>query len=118
MLTSCPPLPRSSLFRRHRCLHAAETNVHRLANACSVDVEIMCIKKKAFLVVPDDGKGIHRSVLQRLRAGLADRIGLTGLRERLTRSAELRKWNPRRWVAISAHNQLEQATSSPAYGPD
>jgi hypothetical protein len=50
MLTSCPPLRRSSLFRRHRCLHAAETNVHRLANACSVDVEIMCIKKKLFLL--------------------------------------------------------------------
>jgi signal transduction histidine kinase len=76
-------LPREIELALFRVLQEALTNVHRHANARSVDVEITCTDKKAVLVVRDDGKGIAQDVLQRFRTGLASGIGLAGMRERL-----------------------------------
>jgi signal transduction histidine kinase len=76
-------LPKEVELALFRVLQEALTNVHRHANAHSVDVEISCTSGKAFLVVRDDGKGIPREVLLRFRAGLAGGIGLAGMRERL-----------------------------------
>lgn len=76
-------LPREIELALFRVLQEALTNVHRHANARSVDVEITCSDEKAVLVVRDDGKGIPSDVLQRFRAGLAAGIGLAGMRERL-----------------------------------
>src|SRR5271156_814587 len=45
------PLPAATAIQPLQetpALHEALTNVHRHANACSVDVEIMCIEKKLF----------------------------------------------------------------------
>jgi signal transduction histidine kinase len=76
-------LPREIELALFRVLQEALTNVHRHANARSIDVEITCTDKKAVLIVRDDGKGIPREVLQRFHAGLAAGIGLAGMRERL-----------------------------------
>jgi two-component system, NarL family, sensor kinase len=61
----------------------AFTNVHRHAKASTVDIEVLCTDDLVILVVSDDGRGLHRDVLQRFRGGHAGGIGLAGMRERL-----------------------------------
>jgi two-component system NarL family sensor kinase len=76
-------LPKEIELALFRVLQEALTNVHRHANARSVQVEITCTNHEAILVVQDDGKGIAREELERFRSGLAAGIGLAGMRERL-----------------------------------
>jgi signal transduction histidine kinase len=76
-------LPKEIELALFRVLQEALTNVHRHANARTVQVEITCTNHEAILVVQDDGKGIAREVLERFRGGLAAGIGLAGMRERL-----------------------------------
>ncbi|MGB9432482.1 MAG: ATP-binding protein, partial [Candidatus Acidiferrum sp.] len=66
-----------------RVLQESLTNVHRHAQASRVDIEVECTDDEVSLLVRDDGKGIHRNVLERFWAGQAGGIGLAGMRERL-----------------------------------
>jgi signal transduction histidine kinase len=76
-------LPREVELALFRVLQESLTNVHRHAQASRVDIEVECTDDEVSLVVHDDGKGIHRNVLERFWAGQAGGIGLAGMRERL-----------------------------------
>jgi signal transduction histidine kinase len=76
-------LPKEIELALFRVLQESLTNVHRHANARSIDVEITRAAGNAVLVVQDDGKGIAQEVLTAFHAGLAGGIGLGGMRERL-----------------------------------
>jgi len=66
-----------------RVLQESLTNVHRHANAKSIDIALTCAGGRAILTVHDDGCGISRGVVSRFRSGLASGVGLAGMRERL-----------------------------------
>ncbi len=66
-----------------RVLQESLTNVHRHANAKSVDIVLTCADGRAVLTVHDDGRGISREVVTRFLSGLASGVGLAGMRERL-----------------------------------
>jgi signal transduction histidine kinase len=66
-----------------RVLQESLTNVHRHANATSIDIMLACQDGSVTLEVQDDGDGISRDILNRYRSGLASGVGLAGMRERL-----------------------------------
>lgn len=66
-----------------RVLQEALTNVHRHANARSIEIRVECHNGTVTLTVSDDGCGIPKQVISRFRSGLAAGIGLAGMRERL-----------------------------------
>jgi two-component system NarL family sensor kinase len=66
-----------------RVLQESLTNVHRHANATSIDIALTCQRGSVTLAVQDDGDGISRDILKRYRSGLASGVGLAGMRERL-----------------------------------
>ena len=66
-----------------RVLQESLTNVHRHANATSIEIVLACHDGSVTLAVQDDGKGISRDILKRYRSGLASGVGLAGMRERL-----------------------------------
>lgn len=70
-----------------RVLQESLTNVHRHANATSIEIVLACHDGSVTLAVKDDGDGISRHILECYRSGLASGVGLAGMRERL---AELR----------------------------
>lgn len=76
-------MPKEVELALFRVLQEALTNVHRHAQATRVDIEVECADHQVTLGIRDDGKGIHRSVLEKFRAGEAGGIGLAGMRERL-----------------------------------
>lgn len=66
-----------------RVLQESLTNVHRHANATTVDISLACANGCVTLAVQDDGDGISNQVLDRYRSGLASGVGLAGMQERL-----------------------------------
>jgi signal transduction histidine kinase len=76
-------LPKEIEIALFRVLQESLTNVYRHADAKGVDIEVQCTDTEVILTVSDDGKGIHRNVLEKFRAGEAGGIGLAGMRERL-----------------------------------
>lgn len=66
-----------------RVLQEALTNVHRHANAKSIEVVLTCSEGRVILAVHDDGIGISLDVLTRFRSGRASGAGLAGMRGRL-----------------------------------
>lgn len=76
-------LPKEVELALFRVLQESLTNVHRHANAKSIDIVLTCIGGRAVLTVHDDGRGISREVLTRFYSGLASGVGLAGMRERL-----------------------------------
>jgi signal transduction histidine kinase len=76
-------LPKEVELSLFRVLQESLTNVHRHANAKSVDISIACGDGRVVLTIQDDGRGIPREVLSRFRSGLASGVGLAGMRERI-----------------------------------
>jgi signal transduction histidine kinase len=76
-------LPKEVEMALFRVLQEALTNVHRHANAQSIDVRVECHNGTVTLTVSDDGRGIPYEVIARFQSGLAAGIGLAGMRERL-----------------------------------
>ena len=76
-------LPREVELALFRVLQESLTNVHRHANAKSIDVALTCRDGRVVLTVTDDGRGLPREVVARFRSGLASGVGLAGMRERL-----------------------------------
>jgi signal transduction histidine kinase len=76
-------LPREVELALFRVLQESLTNVHRHAQATTVDIALTCSDGSVSLAVQDDGSGISRDVLNRYRSGLASGVGLAGMRERL-----------------------------------
>jgi signal transduction histidine kinase len=76
-------LPKEIEIALFRVLQESLTNVYRHADAKRVDIEVQCTDTEVILTVSDNGKGIHRNVLEKFRAGEAGGIGLAGMRERL-----------------------------------
>jgi signal transduction histidine kinase len=76
-------LPKEIELALFRVLQESLTNVHRHANAKSIDIFLTCVGGRAVLIVHDDGRGISREVVARFRSGLASGVGLAGMRERL-----------------------------------
>lgn len=77
-------LPKDVELALFRILQEALTNVHRHADAKSIEVVLTCSAGRVILAVHDDGRGISRDVLARFRSGLSSGVGLAGMRERLT----------------------------------
>jgi two-component system NarL family sensor kinase len=76
-------LPKEIELALLRILQEALTNVHRHADAKSIEVSLTCHAGRAILAVHDDGREISREVLTRFRSGLSSGVGLAGLREGL-----------------------------------
>ena len=76
-------LPKEVELALFRVLQESLTNVHRHANAKSIEIVLTCITGRVILTVHDDGRGISRDVVKRFRSGLASGVGLAGMRERL-----------------------------------
>jgi len=76
-------LPKEVELSLFRVLQESLTNVHRHANAKSIDISLTCRDGRAVLRIQDDGRGIPREVLSRFRSGLASGVGLAGMRERI-----------------------------------
>ena len=77
-------LPKEVELTLFRVLQETLTNVHRHADAQSVDIVGSCVDGKIRLAIKDDGNGISDEVLRRYRSGLASGVGLAGMRERLS----------------------------------
>lgn len=76
-------LPKDLEMALFRVLQEALTNVHRHADAQSIDIRVECHNGSVALTVSDDGRGIPYDVIARFQSGLAAGIGLAGMRERL-----------------------------------
>jgi signal transduction histidine kinase len=77
-------LPKQVELTLFRVLQESLTNVHRHADARSVEIVLVCRDGRVILTVQDDGRGISHEILARFRSGLASGVGLAGMRERLT----------------------------------
>jgi signal transduction histidine kinase len=76
-------LPKEVELTLFRVLQESLTNVHRHANARSIEVVLTCRDGRVVLDVRDDGRGVSKEVLTRFRSGLASGVGLAGMKERL-----------------------------------
>jgi signal transduction histidine kinase len=76
-------LPKETELALFRILQEALTNVHRHADAKSIQVSLTCDVGRVILTVHDDGRGVSREVLTRFRSGFSSGVGLAGMRERL-----------------------------------
>ena len=76
-------LPKEVELALFRVLQESLTNVHRHANAKSIEVVLTCSAGHIVLSVIDDGRGISPEVLTRFSSGRASGVGLAGMRERL-----------------------------------
>jgi signal transduction histidine kinase len=76
-------LPKEVELALFRVLQESLTNVHRHANAKSVEITLSCTDGQVSLVVNDDGCGVPSEVVSRFQSGLASGVGLAGMRERL-----------------------------------
>jgi signal transduction histidine kinase len=66
-----------------RVLQESLTNVHRHAQASTVDIGLVLEDHQAVLKIQDNGKGVPASVIESFKAGVASGVGLGGMRERL-----------------------------------
>ena len=76
-------LPKEVELALFRVLQESLTNVHRHADAKSIEVVLACSTGHVVLAVIDDGRGISSQVLTRFRSGRASGVGLAGMKERL-----------------------------------
>jgi signal transduction histidine kinase len=66
-----------------RVLQESLTNVHRHAQATTVDICLVLEDHQAVLKIHDNGKGLPAGVIEGFKAGMASGVGLGGMRERL-----------------------------------
>lgn len=66
-----------------RVLQESLTNVHRHAQATTVDVWLARHPHQVVLSIQDNGRGLPRGVIENFQAGMASGVGLAGMRERL-----------------------------------
>jgi signal transduction histidine kinase len=66
-----------------RVLQESLTNVHRHAQATSVDVWLARQDHEVMLIIQDNGRGLPAGVMKNFDAGMASGVGLAGMRERL-----------------------------------
>ena len=66
-----------------RVLQESLTNVHRHAQATTVDVWLARHPHEIVLTVQDNGRGLPLGVIENFQAGMASGVGLAGMRERL-----------------------------------
>lgn len=66
-----------------RVLQESLTNVHRHAQASTVDVWLARRGKEVALTIQDNGRGLPSGVMESFSAGMASGVGLAGMRERL-----------------------------------
>jgi signal transduction histidine kinase len=66
-----------------RVLQESLTNVHRHAQATTVDVWVARHAHEVALSIQDNGRGLPAGGIENFEAGLASGVGLAGMRERL-----------------------------------
>lgn len=66
-----------------RVLQESLTNVHRHAQATTVDVWLARHDHELVLTIQDNGRGLPAGVIENFEAGMASGVGLAGMRERL-----------------------------------
>jgi signal transduction histidine kinase len=66
-----------------RVLQESLTNVHRHAQATTVDVWVVRHAHEVLLSIHDNGRGLPAGMIENFEAGLASGVGLAGMRERL-----------------------------------
>lgn len=66
-----------------RILQESLTNVHRHAQATSVDVWLERPDHEVVLSIQDNGRGLPAGTIEGFEAGMASGVGLAGMRERL-----------------------------------
>jgi len=66
-----------------RVLQESLTNVHRHAQASTVDVWLARRGHEVALTIQDNGRGLPSGVMENFSAGMASGVGLAGMRERL-----------------------------------
>ena len=66
-----------------RVLQESLTNVHRHAQATTVDVWLERHAHEVLLSIQDNGRGLPAGLVEKFEAGLASGVGLAGMRERL-----------------------------------
>jgi signal transduction histidine kinase len=107
-------LPREVELALFRVLQESLTNVHRHANAKSIEVVLTCSTGHIVLSVIDDGVGIAPEVLTHFSSGRASGVGLAGMRERLAElDGTLEVERGARGTAVRATIPVEQRASEP-----
>jgi signal transduction histidine kinase len=107
-------LPKEVELALFRVLQESLTNVHRHANAKSIEVVLTCSTGHIVLSVIDDGKGISAEVLTRFRSGSASGVGLAGMRERLAElDGTLEVEQRSRGTAVRATIPVAECVSEP-----
>jgi signal transduction histidine kinase len=105
-------LPKEVELALFRVLQESLTNVHRHANAKSIEVVLTCSSGHIVLSVIDDGVGIAAEVLTRFGSGRASGVGLAGMRERLAElDGTLEVERASRGTAVRATIPVEQCAS-------
>lgn len=66
-----------------RVLQESLTNVHRHAQATTVDVWLARHDHEVVLTIQDNGRGLPPGTIENFEAGMASGVGLAGMRERL-----------------------------------
>ncbi|HSY33255.1 MAG TPA: ATP-binding protein [Verrucomicrobiae bacterium] len=107
-------LPKEVELALFRVIQESLTNVHRHANAKSIEVVLTCSTGHIVLSVIDDGIGISPEVLTRFSAGRASGVGLAGMRERLAElDGTLEVERGARGTAVRATIPVERCASGP-----
>jgi signal transduction histidine kinase len=107
-------LPKEVELALFRMLQESLTNVHRHANAKSIEVVLTCSTGHIVLSVIDDGVGIAPEVLTRFSSGRASGVGLAGMRERLAElDGTLEVERGARGTAVRVTIPVEQCASEP-----
>jgi signal transduction histidine kinase len=70
----------SAIFRT---IQEALTNIHRHAGSPTAFIRLQHDSDNVVLEIQDQGKGIERSQLNQISAGMASSVGLQGMRERV-----------------------------------
>ncbi|HEX4538005.1 MAG TPA: ATP-binding protein [Candidatus Acidoferrum sp.] len=105
-------LPKEVELALFRVLQESLTNVHRHANAKSIEVVLTCSSGHIVLSVIDDGVGMAAEVLTRFSSGRASGVGLAGMRERLAElDGTLEVERASRGTAVRATIPVEQCAS-------
>jgi signal transduction histidine kinase len=105
-------LPKEVELALFRVLQESLTNVHRHANAKSIEVVLTCSAGHIVLAVIDDGVGISPEVLTGFSSGRASGVGLAGMRERLAElDGTLEVERHSRGTAVRATIPVDQCAS-------
>ena len=79
-----PKLPSKEMeLTLFRVLQESLTNVHRHAQAATVDVWLVRHAHEVVLSIQDNGRGLPAGLVENFDAGMASGVGLAGMRERL-----------------------------------